>query len=326
MKVLLFSHESDIDGMGSVILSKLAFKDIDYVLAPNPKPMELIFRKYLEDNKLYDYDKIFVTDLSLENPSLDMVYKDDILNKKVKVFDHHEKAIKLGLNKYDFTFIEEIDDNGKKRCATEIFYKYLIDNNYLNSTNALDTFVEFTRLEDTWEWKKEGIPKAHDLSILFNEVGIDKYIELVLENLKEKEFKFTNLEIDLINKKKKEYEEKIKEYVNESEVFIDEDNHKYGIVYAPYEYRNDIPEYIKNNNVNDICYFITVALDKEKYGQKSYRSIEENFDVNKIAMKHNGGGHPSAAAVSITKEQREKMDNLSKKDGLEFLAKSSYKN
>lgn len=321
MKVLLFSHESDIDGMGSVILSKLAFKDIDYVLAPNPKPMELIFRKYLEDNKLYDYDKIFVTDLSLENPSLDMVYKDDILNKKVQVFDHHEKAIKLGLNKYDFTFIEEVDDNGKKRCATEIFYKYLLDNNYLNSTNALDTFVEFTRLEDTWEWKKKGIPKAHDLSILFNEVGIDKYIELVLENLKEKEFKFTNLEIDLINKKKKEYEEILNKYIKEVEYLKDEDNNTFAILYADYEYRNEITEYIETHNTNNAKYVMIIALDKADYGQISYRSISD-VDVNKIAMKHNGGGHPKAAASSITKEQRERLNNLSKKDGKNLLLKN----
>ncbi len=31
MKVLLFTHKSDIDGMGSVILAKLAFKEVNYI-------------------------------------------------------------------------------------------------------------------------------------------------------------------------------------------------------------------------------------------------------------------------------------------------------
>ena len=31
MKVLLFAHEQDIDGIGSVILGKIAFKNLDYV-------------------------------------------------------------------------------------------------------------------------------------------------------------------------------------------------------------------------------------------------------------------------------------------------------
>ena len=30
MKVLVFSHGSDIDGMGSIIISKLFFKEVDF--------------------------------------------------------------------------------------------------------------------------------------------------------------------------------------------------------------------------------------------------------------------------------------------------------
>ena len=32
MKVLLFTHKSDIDGMGPVVLSLLAYKNVDYIL------------------------------------------------------------------------------------------------------------------------------------------------------------------------------------------------------------------------------------------------------------------------------------------------------
>ncbi len=326
MKVIVFSHESDIDGMGSIILGKIAFGNIDYELAPNPKPLELLFRKYLEENKLYDYDYIYITDLALDNPSLDMVNNDKKLNKKVFIFDHHQKAIDLGLNRYDFTYIEEIDKNSKKRCATEIFYEYLVNNNFIKRKESLDTFVELTRLEDTWDWKKENNTKAHDLAILFNKIGINYYIERMTNKLRNNDsFIYDEEELKLIEEKKKEYEDKIKEYVIESEIFNDENNNKYGITYAPYEFRNDIPEYIRNNNSFDIDYFITVALDKEKYGQKSYRSIKD-FDVNKIAMQHNGGGHPSAAAVSITKEQYDKISKMNKREGLEYLANSSYEN
>jgi len=31
MKVLLFTHEQDIDGMGSVVIGKIAFQKLDYV-------------------------------------------------------------------------------------------------------------------------------------------------------------------------------------------------------------------------------------------------------------------------------------------------------
>ena len=32
MKVLLFTHKSDIDGMGNAVLAKIAFAEVDYVL------------------------------------------------------------------------------------------------------------------------------------------------------------------------------------------------------------------------------------------------------------------------------------------------------
>ena len=35
-----------------------------------------------------------------------------------------------------------------------------------------------------------------------------------------------------------------------------------------------------------------------KFGQKSYRSIDESFDVNEVAVKHGGGGHPGPCACS----------------------------
>ena len=92
-------------------------------------------------------------------------------------------------------------------------------------------------------------------------------------------------------------------------------------MYADYEYRNEITEYIETHNTNNAKYVMIVALDKADYGQISYRSISD-VDVNVIAMKHNGGGHPKAAASSITKEQREKIDNLSKKDGIRLLLKN----
>lgn len=32
MKILLFTYKSDIDGMGNVVLSRLAFDNVDYIL------------------------------------------------------------------------------------------------------------------------------------------------------------------------------------------------------------------------------------------------------------------------------------------------------
>ena len=48
MKVLLFTHKNDIDGMGNAILAKLAFDSVDYVLCETfdlKKKVEEYFKK-----------------------------------------------------------------------------------------------------------------------------------------------------------------------------------------------------------------------------------------------------------------------------------------
>lgn len=326
LKCIIFSHESDIDGLGCVVLASLAFKDLRYVLEHNTGSLEPVVRDFYEVGLLDYYDKIFITDLALEEPTLSIIANSEI-SKKMQVLDHHQRAINLNLNKYPFTKI--VEEDTKKRCATDLFYEYLVNNNYLERTKALDDFVELTRLEDTWTWKQEkdfGI-KAHDLAILLNEIGKKEYIKSMIEKLKkEKDFDFDiaeKLKIVLNKEETKKYiEEKILPNIK---YMIDEDNNKFGIVLSKYQYRNEIADYIiEHNNPNNIKYIIIAAMDKGTNGQKSYRAIEDNFDVNEIAMKHGGGGHPGAAMVNITEEQKKKVKTLSQSDSLEYLAKASY--
>ena len=203
-------------------------------------------------------------------------------------------------------------------------------NNLINVTSALKEFVELTRLEDTWEWKntQEKGQKAHNLAILFNALGREKYLFLMVSKLKNNpnSFLFDKEECKLINNKKAEYEKNLLNLISIMEVFIDENNIRFGALFANYEYRNELAEYIRKiGNPEKIKYLIIVAMDKGLYGQKSYRSIEDNFDVNKIASEHGGGGHPQSASVSIKKEQKEISSTLNKKEALLYLVKCNYK-
>lgn len=326
--IIIFSHESDIDGIGCIILAKLAFKELHYVLAPNVEKLELTFRDYLKSGKLEQYDKIFITDLALYDPSLTIVAESS-LKGNVFVFDHHKRAIEDKMNRYSFTTILEEDNTGK-RCGTNLFYEFLLKNNYIKSTKSIEQFVELTRLEDNWEWKNKGEFGiiAHDLAILFNCVGINEYINKMIElvTTNEDKFKLAIKDLDIINKKKEEYEKALTTILSSAEYFVDDAGNNFGIVYSNYEYRNELPEFIiRIGNPKAIKYLIVVAMDKGEFGQKSYRSVEEFFDVNEIAMKHGGGGHPGAACVNITKEQKEEASTLPRRDALEYLANSSYK-
>lgn len=256
-----------------------------------------------------------------------MVAQHSILKGKVHVFDHHKRAIEDKMDKYGFTTIIEEDQNGKK-CGTLLFYQFLVESGLLKPNDALDRFVLLTTLEDTWEWKKDVINgiDAHDLAILFNAIGKEEYLKRIIEKLKkDTNFILSKEEMKIIADKKKEYEELIRQIASEIEVFEDEDGNTFGAVFANYEYRNEIAEYIKKNNQQNIAYLIIIAMDKGEFGQKSYRAIQPDFDVNIVAMKHGGGGHPGAASVNITEKQNiMSRDMPSVKTRLRYLSKSKF--
>ena len=221
-KVLLCSHESDADGIGAVVLGKLAFDNLEYKLFQDPDDLEIKFRKMIENNELDKYDKIYITDLSLMEPAISMVNNCE-LKDRLLVFDHHQRAIEAGLRKYPFVTVIEEDENGK-RCGTELFYRYLIDNNLLKNTKALETFVEYTREEDTWDWKSSGEEgkKAHMLSILFNVYGREEYARIMSNKLlNNKEFYYTDDEMSVINDKILEYNKVLRSLTDEMECLVD---------------------------------------------------------------------------------------------------------
>ncbi len=327
MKVLLFSHKSDIDGLGSVILGSVAFSDFTYELFEDVNDLEIKFRNYINLNYFDKFDRVFITDLALYEPSLSMVASSE-LSKKVLVFDHHQAAINKGYGNYDFTTIHEVLD-GKIKCGTELFYEYLVNNNLINCNKCSDYFVEYTRLEDTWEWinnKEIGI-KAHDLSILYNALGREKYISAIIYKLKNDDnFFYSELEEKLINEKKEEYEKKLSEIVDDAEYLTDSNGNNFAVMFCDYQYRNELPDFISNHgNSHNVKYIIIVAYDKGEYGQKSYRRVDTNFNVNDVAQAHGGGGHPGSAAVGITKEQRDSALSMSKTDAAKYLADAIYR-
>ena len=305
MKVLVFSHKSDIDGMGGIVLANLSFDEVDYVLCETFNLQEEI-KRYYDNGNIYNYDMIYVTDLWLEEPSLSMVATNPKLKGKFKVFDHHESAIKEGFNKYDFTTIKIKDEKGK--CAgTSLFYEYLLKEGLINNKDTINQYVELTRRYDTWEWKNiYNDEMAHELTLLFDAVGCDGFIKLMTSKLKNisNKFEFNDLEKMLINNKKEQVREKLESYLKKIEV-KDVLGHKAGIVFIDYEYRNDLAEYLRRINY-DVDLVIEIAMD---YGTISYRRIKENFKVREIAEYFGGKGHDYAASSPIYSDTKEEIIN-----------------
>ena len=235
-----------------------------------------------------------------------MVANDSQLKNKFFVFDHHKSVLEGNFNKYSFTTIRISDEKGL--CSgTSLFYEYLISNNLIASDNkAIQDFSELTRKYDTWEWKtKYNDERAHELSLLFDSVGSDGYIELMYQKLSKasiNEFKFNELERMLIKNKINQVQEKLSNYAKKvyyEKIF----GLKAGIVFIDYEYRNDLAEYFRQNNF-DMDFVMLIALD---YGTISYRNIKDDVNVRLIAEAMGGKGHDKAAGSPISEEQKKEL-------------------
>lgn len=300
MKVLLFTHKNDIDGMGNAVLAKLAFDEVDYVLCGTFDLTKNV-SKYYDEGSIYDYDMVFVTDLCLEDPILSKIAQDEKLKDKILNFDHHRTFLSEKYTKHPFITVKIENEQGLC-CGTSLFYEYLKAQGLINSDNlAIKEFVELTRQHDTWEWKNiYNNEKARHLATLFDVVGTTGYIDLMTEklsNLSNKTFEFNEFEHMLIENRLIQVEEKLKFYADKV-IYKEILGLKAGIVFITYEFRNELAEYFRANNF-DMDFTMMIAPDP---GVVSYRSVRDGASVRQVAEYFGGKGHDKAATNPITEE------------------------
>lgn len=311
MKVLLFTHEQDIDGIGNIIVAKQAFTHLDYITCKtfevNQKVQETINNK-----SIYNYDYIFVTDICIKEPLLLFINNDIRLKNKLLIFDHHKSEIEEGNDKYPFVNIVVENEKGKT-CGTSLFYDYLIKNNLITPTKALDELVELTRQHDTWEWKEkfDGNENARNLYILFEKLGIQNYIKTMTKIIETKEHIEIGInEQNLINDFKKDLSSALNKMINNMIIHnltIDGIIYKIGFTKSLYKYRNELSEFIlSQNNPNNLD---MVGLIMEDTSTVSYRKVKD-IDVSKVAVYYGGKGHRGAASNSQENKKFQEILNL----------------
>ena len=295
MKVLLFTHEQDIDGMGSILLGKQAFKNLDYITCKTFEVNEKV-NQVIADKTIYQYDFIFVTDICIKEPLLSQINDDPKLNNKIIILDHHKSEIEEGNNKYPFVHIIVENEQGKV-SGTSLFYDYLVSNHLLVSTPCLEELKELTRQYDTWEWKqKYHNPKARQLHILFEELGYKKYLTTMLNIIETKEkIEFGSKELALISKFDEQLEKSLITILENMFIhteLINGNNCKIGFVFIPYKYRNDLNEIVMENNKHNIDVLGMIMTDTDTV---SYRKVKD-MDVSQIGIYYGGKGHQNVAS------------------------------
>lgn len=274
-------------------MAKLAFGtevvDVEYC---NYDDINSKVEEYFNSNLKYE---CHITDISIND---ELASKIDNTKKKYQLLDHHPTALEL--NKYEWCKVQiENEDSCIKTSGTEMYYHWLIDNDYLNSDVILDRFVELVRNYDTWRWSTlgdEGVicKQVNDLLYLY---GRDKFIDWCITEIYEDTFPWL-YESDLLvlDIKQKEIDDYIE--AKDKQLFISElCGRTCGFVFAE-KYVSEL-----GNKLCKIHPEIDFVAIIDMAGTVSYRTIKDDIDLGKdVARLFGGGGHPKAAGSQISKE------------------------
>lgn len=303
MRTLLLTHKADPDGISPVIFLKLIRENMDYILLNAndiiPKVQEIIKTKsYL------NYDEIFITDLTLNKATCDMIMRTG-KSENFHLFDHH--AFNLIANEYPFGCAISRNSEGVNECATSLLYKYLKKEYPDIFDNAgIEHYAELIRLSDTWDWAKTNNMEAKKLNDLHDILGRDKYIEYFVKFFREnKKFFFTEQQEYLLEIE----QERIKRYMEETEKTMFHATlcgKRCGIVFAESN-RSLLGNYLSKKYEYLLDFVVIINMQQGL----SFRCSKDDMNVAEIASIYGGGGHIKASGAP--------MDNSLKREVIKLI-------
>ena len=291
----LFTH-TDLDGVGCAIIAKLVYGD----------EIDISFCDYNEvDEKVgkcqpNNYDHIDITDISV-GEKLGKSINENYSNQ-VNLYDHHATA--KDLDKYSWAVVKVNDEEtGLMTCGTEIYYNHIgqyIDKEY---RLAVESFVKYVTLWDTWRWKEKNSglagANAKKINTLFGIYGREKFIKWAIDHIKSGVFpNFTVADLSILEAKQNEIFRYIDKKNNQCIQYKDFAKRIFGVVFA----ENHISEL-----GNALCElhpeWTYVAIIDIGNGTVSYRTIRDDINLGKeIASLCGGGGHAKAAGSKFADE------------------------
>lgn len=295
-RIKLFT-DSDLDGISCGILASIMFGDNVDITYCTPKDVDNNITNHIKTGDYEKYTKVFITDLVIKEQTAALI---ESVNKyKFRMLDHHRSNYTN--SGYNWAIVRESYGN-RKTCGAELFWLHIkdyyfdwtIDENF-EKEKAINGYVDFVRLWDTWEWTKageDGIYAKH-LNTIFSIFGTKRFSNNIIRRLNNFMYDYISpgeLEIIEIEENRK------KRYINQKMNNVKRLNlGTYEIAYVFAEnYISELGNYIAKN-VEGIKYAAIINSDTSVV---SLRAVEEaNVNLAEIAKSFSpkGGGHPLSA-------------------------------
>jgi oligoribonuclease NrnB/cAMP/cGMP phosphodiesterase (DHH superfamily) len=172
----------DLDGLGCGLIAKIAFGEKADVSYCSYRILNQRVEAFIENAEHSD-DQVYITDLAVNETVEKKLAQRFKAGKHVCMIDHHVTA--MNFNEYEWAFVKPEYENGKKTCATSLFYDYLREKDLIKENKALEEFIDLVRQYDTWEWDENNNISAKRLNDLFYILNREKFEEEMLKRLME---------------------------------------------------------------------------------------------------------------------------------------------
>jgi uncharacterized protein len=288
MKIKLFTHV-DLDGIGCSVLAKLLYEEFLEVEYVNYDNVNEKIGDFLKNTYIYDYEKIFITDISVNKEianEIEAINESNYPYNKIILFDHHQTA--EWLSRYDWARVDI------KESGTSLFYNYLITTYMM--PQSVEDFVGLVKSYDTWEWVTSNNQLAKDLNDVLYIIGREEFINSYTEHLqKDEPFVLITIHKQLLKYKRLEIDSYIENKMNQIIIM-----NRIACVMAESNI-SELGSKICNEIECDFCAIFTgVNISLRSKG---------DFDVSEIAKlnRGGGGGHKNAAGIPLKGDLFEKI-------------------
>ena len=291
-RILLITHDADMDGMGCAILANIIFDNLD-VIYTNPDDLESILLDLINSKKHLEYKEIFITDLGLRNSCYEIIESN--LKDKLLHFDHHQTDKSCSWS----TVLIDID--GFKPSATSIFYDYLLDrfkDNEILKKDSTSELVEAIRSYDTYQFKQTGNMLGYKLTNVFVNIERNELLHSILERLysNDTSFNLTDEEIKINDRCDKELEEYL-DYCDKNLIRIKFLDYNVGLSISN-KYRSSVGNLLSEKYKDELDFILIADYERESF---SIRTVND-INVGNIAATLGGGGHDKAAGFPMNDE------------------------
>lgn len=276
----VYTH-NDLDGVGCLLALIWSFPDstITYTCVSNPDSFAEQFQKSIHSNKIQQYDKVFVTDLSLHQKDIPLIDFDNVI-----FIDHHKTSLNLNFTKAK-SFIKIISS-----CTLYIYNLFKSQIKINKQQKQLLVYI------DDYDSYQLSFNISKTLNVLFWS-HYHNNTSLFLQDFMEGYSAFTPLQLQAIklhNKKLESVISSLSLYTTTTQI-----QGKATRIIAAFasDHINDISTYIIQKHSPDVVVIVNIKNERVSFR----RNISTTIDVSAMARSLcGGGGHEASAGGSLT--------------------------